>query len=157
MPFRQRTDNNISRLTSSLAGFGFQMFPVTETTCSKNTRIQCLTSPRGSLWLILHRCQNRAPNINGFRSFRGHPQFFLAACPANADLLTDTLVARAGIEALGSVEAAQEVVEHGTVLEFCDLLTSNLWPCVFLLHLFLHFLWRKAHQHDNREKEWSFD
>ena len=61
--------------------------------------------------------------------------FFLAACPGNAaDLLTDNLVARAGIEAFGSVEAAQEVVEHGTVLEFCDLLTSNLWPCVFLLH-----------------------
>lgn len=48
--------------------------------------------------------------------------FFLAACPGNAaDLLTDNLVARAGIEAFGSVEAAQEVVEHGTVLEFCDL------------------------------------
>lgn len=38
-----------------------------------------------------------------------------------ASLLTDTLVAR-GIEAFGSVEAAQEAVEHGKVLEFRDLL-----------------------------------
>lgn len=61
---------------------------------------------------------------------------FWTACPATAaSLLTDTLVAR-GIEAFGSVEAAQEAVEHGKVLEFRDLnesyqvLTPNEDPSV---------------------------
>ena len=59
-----------------------------------------------------------------------------AACPATAaSLLTNTLVARAGIEAFGSVEAAQEAVQHAKVLEFRDSMRKFIvWPCVFLLH-----------------------
>jgi hypothetical protein len=58
---------------------------------------------------------------------------FWTACPATAaSLLTDTLVAR-GIEAFGSVEAAQEAVEHGKVLEFRDLLCF-FFSVFFLLH-----------------------
>ena len=42
----------------------------------------------------------------------------LAWAASAADLLTDPVVARAGIEAFGSVEAARKVVEHGQLVEF---------------------------------------
>ena len=95
-----------------------------------------LTGTHGSLWLNPQSwCQDRTPNANGLRRFMGHPilSLFWTACPATAaSLLTDTLVAR-GIEAFGSVEAAQEAVEHGKVLEFRDLLCF-FFSVFFLLH-----------------------